>query len=114
MSGSEETGAAQARKGLRIYGASDDLIELEGDISDEFGCYNPGEDGALLTLSDGTAIAWTYNDDGIWKAEVLAKGPLFGSIEPCCDSDADPNSDVVTMLSGVKRAWLAKEWEASR
>ena len=24
---------------LRIYGASDDLVELEGDLNEEIGCY---------------------------------------------------------------------------
>lgn len=58
---------------VEIYGASDDLIELEGDISEEF--YG-GDDPKYLTFSDGTVIAAIYcptNYEG-WKIERVAEG----------------------------------------
>lgn len=56
---------------IRIYGASDDLIEIEGDISEEF-VYVGGD--ALLSFSDGTLLSIRYDNFGIWRIHVLSKG----------------------------------------
>lgn len=55
-----------------IYGASDDLIEIEGVISEEFNHYD--ESPALLAFSDGTLLEIEYDDDGIWRIRPLATG----------------------------------------
>lgn len=55
-----------------IYGASDDLLEIEGQLSEEL---NPSSDKKnLLALSDGTLLEIWYDDDGIWRIRSLAKG----------------------------------------
>lgn len=97
----------------RIYGASDDLIEFEGDFKGEFGCYNQ-EEGILVVVSDGTILKVKYGKDdngGIWEVKLLQKGKLFVRIDICTDKDADPYSDVAHFKKGVKWAYAAKEWE---
>ena len=58
---------------VRVYGASDDLIEVEGDLREEFNAYDL-EDGAVLAFSDGTVLRAVYDDDGCWRLTRLAEG----------------------------------------
>ena len=99
----------------RIYGASDDLIEFEGDVEGEvnaIGTDRKGE-GVLVFCSDGTLLVVQYgkNDDAIWGIVVRAKGTLFDRMEECFDSDADPYSDQAFFKDGLKWAYAANEWE---
>lgn len=59
----------------KIYGASDDLLEIEGgSITDEI---NEIDKPFLLTCSDGTTAVFKYSDDGEWKCEVKQHGSGF-------------------------------------
>ena len=102
----------------KVYGVSDDLIEFEGDLSGEVGCYGTedNEQGVLLIFSDGTVLEVKYgkNDSAIWAINVLHKGTLFGSIELCADEDSDPYSDIVHFKDDIKWAYAAREWERVR
>jgi len=103
----------------KIYGASDDLVEFEGDFSGEVGSYGTDdrEKGVLVIVSDGTVLEVKYgkNDDAIWEVKLLKKGNLFDRIDLCVDSDARPHSDVAYFNEGVKWAYAAKEdWEVVR
>lgn len=51
----------------KIYGHSDDLIEIEGFTNDEFNCYSIAETGFKFSCSDGTNGKINYNGD--WKYE---------------------------------------------
>lgn len=98
-------------KPTRIYGASDDLIEVEGGLNAEHGEFNTSiEDPCAVFLSDGTVLSVVYapSDKAIWKIEVKERGNLFDRIEPCTDEDADPHSDVVWMRPGVRWAYANK------
>ena len=54
---------------VEIYGASDDLIEIEGGISEEF---NPRDDeNNYLGFSDGTILKIRYDNDGVWRIVPL-------------------------------------------
>lgn len=64
---------------LKIYGASDDLIEVEGDIREEFYAKKVGEhvDGLTLTLSriingavEGLDVHVRYERGGVWSVGV--------------------------------------------
>ncbi len=102
----------------RIYGASDDLIEFEGDVHGEVNAYgtDDNEHGVLVICSDGTLLDVQYGKGGeaIWGITVLQKGSLLLSVDPCDDEDADPYSDVADFADGLKWAKAAKEWEAVR
>lgn len=60
-------------KTITVYGASDDLIELEGDIRDEF---SPEDVDATtkLAFSDGTVLSVLYDRDGCWRVNRVAEG----------------------------------------
>lgn len=83
-----------------IYGASDDLVELEGDISEEFDCLNSK---ARLTFSDGTILEIQYGKQigSIWAIQVAKEGSHFSHLEICTDEDAEIYSDVAHLKDGV-------------
>jgi len=58
-----------------LYGGSDDLIEIEGAVSDEIGCYEQAEKGIKFSASDGTTGIIKYN--GEWIIEVHDPGSLI-------------------------------------
>jgi len=99
----------------KIYGCSDDLIEFDGDVNGEVGCYGTDdrENGVLVVCSDGTLLEVKYGKAkrGIWGVKLLKEGASFLRIDPCTDEDADPCSDVAHFKDGLRWAYAAKEWE---
>lgn len=94
---------------LKIYGASDDLIEVEGDFSEEIGCYIQ-DDTKYISISDGTLLEVRYDSFGRWKFCLISKSK-FGTkvnIKIFANDDEDNYSDVVT-LSNNKHifSWVA-------
>lgn len=80
-----------------IYGASDDLIEVEGDINQEVSVYVGDHEPLYVAISDGSLLRVTY--DGMWTIRVLRKG--FGTMidhHQATDEDSD-YSDRVTLTS---------------
>jgi hypothetical protein len=63
---------------IKVYGASDDLVEVEGAQSEEYGCY---QSDVFVFFKDGTEIAVHYDDEheGIWKIKTLRKGEAYAS-----------------------------------
>lgn len=100
----------------RVYGCSDDLIEFEGDVYGEVGCYGTDdrEQGVLCVFSDGTLLEAKYgkNGDGIWELKLIKPGELFERIDPCFDEDASPYSDEAFFKDGLKWCYAARDgWE---
>lgn len=99
----------------KIYGASDDLVEFDGDFSGEVGCYGTDdqERGVLVVVSDGTILEVKYGKggDGIWEVKLLKQGTLFDKMDLCTDEDAYQHSDVAYFREGVKWAYAATEWD---
>lgn len=102
-------------EGTKVYGSSDDLIEFEGDVSGEVGCYGTDDrdHGVLVVFSDGTVLDVKYGKSGtcIWGITVLRKGDLLIGVTECHDEEANPCSDVATFRPGLKWARAATEWE---
>jgi hypothetical protein len=59
----------------RIYGASDDLIEIDGQIIDEVEAYSTDRTPIKFKTSLGTKGTITYN--GEWKIDVKEGGSDF-------------------------------------
>lgn len=99
----------------KVYGCSDDLIELEGDVRGEVGQYgtDEAEKGVLVLLSDGTILEVKYGKGGqaIWGVTLMQKGELFDRIDPCMAEDGTPYSDIAYFKDGLKWAYAAKDWE---
>ena len=92
----------------KIYGASDDLIEFEGDVSGESG---GGDEEALIVCSDGTLLTVKYADGGTWEIRVKHKGTLFDRLEQCESGDDENYTDQAFFKDGLKWAYAATDWE---
>lgn len=85
---------------LRIYGISDDLIEVEGDLREEF---NPKGNAGYLACSNGLLFSWHYDFDGNWRFTYYS-----GPKEHLQIHDIDPNegySEVIDISEPM--AWVA-------
>ena len=80
---------------ITITGASDDLIEIGGDLVEEFNWYhNDSDERRYLAFSDGTVLSVAYDQDGIWRfARVATGNASFSKIEG--DVAADKNDEVI-------------------
>ena len=59
---------------IRVYGASDDLLEFDGAISEEFSRYSNPIVGTLTAPNgDGLTVMAYYANSGVWGVGV---GPL--------------------------------------
>lgn len=93
--------------GVTVYGASDDLIEVEGDVREEFG---GGESGDVIVFSDGTAlrVAW---EDGVWRIRPVRRGTAELSIERAPDEyDEDNYTDRATLTGQITGVWHETEF----
>lgn len=88
---------------VKVYGASDDLCEIEGSAykEDEIGCY---DSDVRIRFVDGTVIRVGYPkaDAAIWRIEVEKKGTASQSLTLCDDEEANPYSDIFEIDSEIK------------
>jgi hypothetical protein len=82
-----------------IYGASDDLVEIDGAIVDETDSFNSK---SKITASDGTVAFIEYIDGG-WKIDIKNRGKLCGMlINGLPDEDGNhTHADVVHVCRTV-------------
>lgn len=92
----------------RIYGASDNLVEVEGDVCGEVSDFSE-EDGVVIVVDDGTIarVRYSIRIPGVWSIDVLRKGTLFDRLDICTDEDEVPYSDQLFLRDGAKAAWYA-------
>lgn len=92
---------------VEIYGSSDDLIELEGDVEEEFTALRFGQDdakeGGILAFSDGTALQIEYSIEGVWRINRLASGSASYDKDEDPGDDENRYSDRVTLTGDI--AW---------
>jgi len=81
-----------------ITGASDDLIEVDGDIREEF-TYKNDDEGDLLAFSDGTLLHIVFARFGIWRITPLVRGTATLTIE---QQTEDEGTDVATLDGDVR------------
>jgi hypothetical protein len=92
---------------LTITGASDDLVEIDGDISEEFNWTAAGDDDTeqrFLAVSDGTLLRVRYDEDGIWRLTTVVQGS--SAAEKIEGVAADDTNDVVTLEQPDPFAWV--------
>lgn len=87
--------------GTIVTGASDDLIEISGELSEEFNAYDCSD--GTMTFSDGTMLTVEYDSNGIWRFTSLFKGNLFEKIES--GSVEKDTNDEVYFKDGLR--WCA-------
>jgi hypothetical protein len=99
----------------KVYGCSDDLVEVEGEkVNEEFDHIGPQENdpGITIKFSDGTVLNVKYcgRVDGVWEVKKIEVGSLFQGITECDDSEADIYSDIAYFKDGITSvAELSKE-----
>lgn len=97
---------------IKIYGCSDDLVEIEGSDykEDEIGCY--GHD-VRIRFNDGTIIRTGYSKPNIavWYIVVENKGTANQELQICEDEDSDIYSDIFIIDSEIVKHSLVKQKE---
>lgn len=87
---------------VKVYGASDDLVEVENTATkwDEIGCF---DQNVRLTFEDGTKILVGYSkkDLAVWWIKVEYVGTAAQSLYICENEDEYPYSDVFEIDSDV-------------
>jgi hypothetical protein len=86
-----------------ITGASDDLIEIDGDIREEFG-HNDDDNPAFLAVSDGTLLRVQRDNYGVWRIVPQRTGPR-SSINHVFGPDDRDHTDRLT-LTGDDVHWV--------
>lgn len=93
-------------KRLEVFGYSDDNIEVEGAVHEEFGAYSRDDQEFLVVVSDGTVLALKYGDKGIWNIRLVATGKGSKvSIATALDTD-DENTDRATIEAQDAIRWV--------
>lgn len=82
---------------LLIRGHSDDVLCVEGDLTDEF---YPGNKPGYLAFSDGTLLSVQYTG-GFWRVNRLQEGAAAFTKVEATDPD-DEYSDRVTLEGDIK------------
>jgi hypothetical protein len=65
----------EVSSGTVITGASDDLIEISGELEEEFNAYDCSD--GTMAFSDGTLLTVVYDENGIWRFNPIYKGNLY-------------------------------------
>lgn len=89
---------------ITVYGASDDLIEITGDITEEWSAYDP----VYLTMSNGSVWRIAYNDFGIWRiTPVIVPTTCRYDLVICTSDDGDDDnySDRLTVEGVTWVGW---------
>lgn len=80
---------------VRVYGMSDDLVEIEGAEYpyDEVGCF---DSDVRIWFDDGTVICVGYGKQnlGVWFIEVEEEGSANNELFICEDEDEEIYSDI--------------------
>jgi hypothetical protein len=85
---------------IEVYGSSDDLIEVEGAIREEFNYQQNGygqPSGDLLAFSDGTVLRIEYAAGGVWRITPVVSGSSEVQIVQAPEGDEDNYSDRATV-----------------
>lgn len=98
---------------IKVYGASDDLVEIEGSFEGEIGCF---ESDVRIRFTDGTVIRVGYpkEDAAIWWIEVEKKGAAVQKLTICDDEDARIYSDIFEINAGIKGYSVIKQKYSDR
>ncbi len=89
---------------VTLSGASDDLIELDGDLLEEWEGVGADEEPIFVGFSDGTLASVRFGVDGsYWRINVLWRGTATITHEPATDED-DDYSDKLTLEGDI--AWV--------
>jgi hypothetical protein len=84
---------------LTLTGASDDLIEVDGDFDAEFTA--PAGGPALMAFSDGTVLRIEYTH-GVWRIRPVTTGRGAVIVEQAPEDDEDNYSDKAKLAGPIE------------
>ena len=94
---------------VTVFGYSDDLVEVEGDLSKK---WRRGRPQTVLTFGDGSRVGVRYADDGCWKVELLTSGTAkFEKTFTATESDGDHYSDTATLEGDLVSVDIERDFE---
>lgn len=93
-----------------VYGASDDLVEVDGDVSVEF---SPRDENCSLMFGDGTVLDVRYML-GVWRVTQRTAGHAVFSKVEAPPADEANYSDRVTLEGDLRWLVVAEDIEFSR
>lgn len=94
---------------IKISGYSDDTVDLDGDLAEEF-AYSG--DPALIACSDGTLLRIASDREGVWRLTRIAAGTATFTLTP--GTDDRQHSDRVTLDGDVRWIVYADEGRDGR
>lgn len=89
---------------ITVTGHSDDLIEVEGAIREEFDAYDE-IDGSLLAFSNGIVLRVRYDEQGVWRITVVAGQQSAVTVVQAPEGDEENYSDVATLPAA---SWVVR------
>lgn len=97
---------------VKVYGCSDDLVEIENSTykEDEIGCY---DSDVRIRFLDGTVIRVGYSKPNlaVWWIVVEKQGTANQTLTICEDEEADIYSDIFVIDSEIKSHSVIKQRE---
>lgn len=86
----------------RIYGCSDNLVEIEGKKRKEIHCFGSN---VRIWFTDGTVALMGYPKKKlpVWWIKIEETGTATHSLKRCRDANAEPYSDILRINAGVRR-----------
>lgn len=88
---------------VKVYGVSDDLVEIENSTykEDEIGCY---DSDVRIRFLDGTIIRVGYSKPNlaVWWIEIEKQGTASQKLTICEDEEAKIYSDIFEIDSEIK------------
>ena len=97
---------------LKVTGYSDDAIVTEGDLNGQFDWYAKDSETGYLSFSDGTLLRALYDNDGIWRLQLVAKGSLYDSKEE--GSVEEDTFDIVKFKDGIQWCMFGEYYTIKR
>lgn len=95
---------------VKVYGCSDDLVEIEGSDykEDEICCY---DSDVRIRFNDGTIIRIGYSKPSlaVWYIIVENKGTAKQELKICEDEDSAIYSDIFTIDSDIIKHSIIKQ-----
>lgn len=94
---------------VTVYGASDDLIEIEGDVEEEFSARGEADDD-LIGMSNGVLLRVRYDSDGVWRITTLADPQSLVVVTQAPADDEDNYSDRAVVSGPVAWVVYGTDW----
>ena len=82
---------------IRIYGASDDLVEIDGDIEFEQNSYDKEVGISIPNVID---LSIKYDNNGLWKIDIKNVYDGHYSYYKCNENDEDHEEKIIKDCPG--------------